>query len=69
VGVERRTVHRLIARPAGPGGVAAAVAEAGLMAYQHLIRAERVSERYLAPSPADVVILAIFCQVMSVVYF
>ena len=34
--VQRRSVHRLIARPACPGGVAAAVTQAGLMPYEHL---------------------------------
>ena len=45
MGVERWPVNRLIACAAGPGGVAAAVPEAGLMTDQHLIRAERVSAR------------------------
>lgn len=42
MGVERRPVHGLVACVAGPGGVAAAVTEASLMAYQHLVRAEYV---------------------------
>jgi hypothetical protein len=42
VGVEGRPVHRFIAGAAGPCGVPAAMPEAGLMAYQHSVRAERV---------------------------
>ena len=38
MGVERRPVHRLIAGAARPGGVPAAVAEAGLMADEDLVR-------------------------------
>ena len=45
MGVERRSIHRLIARAAGPGGVAAAVAEARLVANEHLIGAELVTVR------------------------
>ena len=45
VGVERRPVHRLIACAAGPGGVPAAVAEAGLMADEDLAGAELVPVR------------------------
>jgi len=41
--VERRPVHRGIALSACPGGVSAAVPEAGLMTYQHLARAEGVA--------------------------
>ena len=37
MGIERRTVHRLIARAAGPGVVAA---EAGLLSDEHLPGAE-----------------------------
>ena len=40
VGVERRPVHRLIACAARPGGVPAAVPEAGLMTDEHLSGAE-----------------------------
>jgi hypothetical protein len=69
VGVHRRPVHGLIARPAGPGSVSAAVPEARLVADQDLVGTEPVPVLYLAPSPADVLILAIVCQVMSVVYF
>ena len=36
VGVERRPVHGLVACAARPGGVSAAVTEAGLMTHQHL---------------------------------
>jgi hypothetical protein len=43
VSVQRRPVHRGIARSAGPGGVAAAVSEAGLMADEHLAGAESVA--------------------------
>ena len=39
----RRAVHRLIACPACPCGVAGAVAEAGLMAYEDLVGAEGVA--------------------------
>ena len=42
-GVEWWPVHRRIACPAGPSGVSADVAEAGLMADEDLVRAERVS--------------------------
>jgi hypothetical protein len=49
--------------------VAAAVAEARLMTDQYRAGAEAVAVRYLAPSAADMPIFAIFCQVMSVVYF
>ena len=45
VGVERRPVHRLIACAAGPCGVPAAVAEAGLMADEHLSGDELVTTR------------------------
>jgi hypothetical protein len=40
--VERWPVHRLIACAAGPGGVPAAVPEAGLMIYKHRAGAEAV---------------------------
>ena len=43
--VERWPVHRLIAFSACPCGVPAAAAEAGLMANQHLARAEAVPVR------------------------
>jgi hypothetical protein len=43
VSVERRPVHRLIATAARPGGVAAAVAEARLMADEDLVSVERVA--------------------------
>ena len=43
VGVERRPVHRLIACAAGPGGVPAAVPEAGLMTNQDFTGAEGVA--------------------------
>ena len=43
MGVERRPVHGLIAGSARPGGVAAAVTEAGLMTHEDLAGAERVS--------------------------
>jgi hypothetical protein len=43
VRVERRTVHRGVALSARPGGVAAAVAEAGLMTDEDLVRAELVA--------------------------
>ena len=42
VRVERRPVHRLVACAAGPGGVSAAVAEAGLVPDQHLVGSEDV---------------------------
>ena len=45
VRVEWRPVHRLVARAAGPGGVAAAVPEAGLMADEDLAGAEAVPVR------------------------
>ncbi len=41
--VEQRPVHRLIAYAAGPGGVTAAVAEAGLMTDEDLTGAEAVA--------------------------
>ena len=40
--VEWRAVHRLVACAARPGGVSAAVAEAGLVTYQHVTGAEGV---------------------------
>jgi hypothetical protein len=43
VHVERRAIHRLVAYPAGPRRVAAAVAEAYLMPYQHFAGPETVS--------------------------
>jgi hypothetical protein len=42
VAVERRPVPRLVAHPAGPGGVAATLAEARLMSHEHLVGPERV---------------------------
>ncbi len=45
VSVQRRPVHRLIACAAGPGGVAAAVTEASLMADERPARAEGVAVR------------------------
>ena len=42
MGVERRPVHRLVAGAAGPGGVSAAMSEAGLMPYEHFAGAEGV---------------------------
>jgi len=45
VGVEWRAVHGLVACAARPGGVPAAVAEAGLMADQDLARAKGVAVR------------------------
>ena len=45
VGVERRPVDGLIACAARPGGVPAAVTEAGLMADQDLARAKGVAVR------------------------
>ena len=42
MGVERRPVHRLVACAACPGGVAAAVTEAGVMADEDLVGAEWV---------------------------
>ena len=45
VSVQRRAAHRLIACATRPGGVPAAVPEAGLMAHQHLTRAEGVAIR------------------------
>ena len=41
--IERWPVHRLIAYPARPGGVPAAMPEAGLVADQHFAGAEYVS--------------------------
>ena len=41
--IERRPIHRLIAAAARPGGVPAAVAEAGLMTHQDLVGAEGVA--------------------------
>jgi hypothetical protein len=45
VGVERWPVHRLIASAASPGGVPAAVAEAGLVADEDLAGAQDVAVR------------------------
>jgi hypothetical protein len=45
VRAEGRTVHRLVACAAGPGGVSAAVAEAGLMPYEYFAGAEGVPVR------------------------
>ena len=45
VNVERRSVHRLVAYPAWPCGVTAAVTQAGLMPDQHLVGAEGVPVR------------------------
>jgi hypothetical protein len=42
VGVERRPVHGLVASSAGPGGVSAAVPEAGLMPDENFACAEVV---------------------------
>ena len=67
VSVEPRPVHRGVALSAGPGGVPAAVAKTGLVTDEDLTGAERVSVCYLAPAAADVLILGILCQVMSVV--
>ena len=41
--IERWPEHRLVAHAAGPGGVSAAVAEAGLMPYENGAGAEGVS--------------------------
>jgi hypothetical protein len=53
VGVEWRPEHRLIACAARPGGVAAAVTEAGLMADQDLARAKGVSVRAVRRRVSD----------------
>jgi hypothetical protein len=45
VRIERRPVHRLVAGAADPGGVPAAVTEAGSMAYKNFARAEAVTVR------------------------
>ena len=42
MGVERRPIHHGIAGSAGPGGVSAAVAEAGLMPDQNFAGAEHM---------------------------
>jgi hypothetical protein len=53
VRVERRPVHRLVACATGPGGVAAAVSEAGLMPDEDLPGAERVAVRAAARRVGD----------------
>jgi hypothetical protein len=60
VGVERRPVHRGIARAARPGGMAAAVTEAGLIPDEDLAWTKSVAVGYLAPSAADMPIFVIF---------
>ena len=45
MGVQGRPKHRLIARAAGPRRVPATVAEACLMAYEDLVRAEGMPVR------------------------
>jgi hypothetical protein len=60
VGVERRPVHRRIARPAAPGDAFDAVPEARLMTHEDSVRAEGVPMRaangWLGnPLPAPVV--------------
>jgi hypothetical protein len=45
VGVEWRSVHRRVTGAACPGGVPAAVPEAGLMADEHLAGGELVAVR------------------------
>ena len=51
--VARRPVHGLVAGAAGPGGVSAAVAEAGLMADEDLAGAEPVTVRAVQPWVGD----------------
>jgi hypothetical protein len=58
--VERRPVHRLVACAARPGGVAAAVTEASLIAHERPAGAEGVAVDYLAPSAADMPISRFF---------
>ena len=58
MGVEGRTVHRLIACATCPGGVSAAVPETSLMPYQHLVGAEYVTVRYQALLGVEVLIQA-----------
>ena len=53
MGVERWPVHRLIAGAACPGGVPAAVAEAGLVTHQDFVGAEAVTVGAVARRVGD----------------
>ena len=57
--VQRRTVDRLIALATRPGGMPAAMAEAGLVTHQHVTGTKAVPVRYLALRGVDVVIASI----------
>ena len=58
MGVEGRTVHRLIACATCPGGVSAAVPETSSMPYQHLVDGEGVPVGYQALLGVEVLIRA-----------